>query len=186
MKDLPETRSADFSKALQELGFSSALDRVKIAKAINTLRDKEVGSVANEVNPEAWDTAKFDTWQYDEMSKLQKTEAKNMVKDFVKTMVQGRRLQAIQADSGEIVDAQVCLNKRVDRLTVDVGDKTGPIVTELCDILDVVANVEPHLSVTVKTACLSEVCLLLPNLEERDTFTNALGILSQVAQKPKL
>ena len=195
LRDLPETRSSDFSKALQELGFSSALERVKIAKAVNAIRESDTGASASSTcngqkasaerdTNQDWDTGKFDTWQYEEMSKVQKAEAKFMVKDFVKAMVHGRRLQMLKVESGEIVDAQVSLNKRVDRLIVHVAEEPCPVTTELCEILDVVPVDEPNLSVLVKTG-RSEKCFLLPTAEERDVFTNALGILSQVAQRPK-
>ena len=184
LKDLPESHSPDFAKLLQELGFSSALERVKLAKAVRAFKSEQ-----NEANLKESDgDTKFDTWQYEEMSRVQKTEAKCMVKDFVKAMVHGRRLQKLSAETGEIVDVQVCLNKKVDRLTIEgieAQRNEAPILTDLCDILDVVPMTEPDFTVIVKTRD-SELCLLLPTLEERDAFTNALGILSQVAQRPKL
>ena len=184
LKDLPESHSPDFAKLLQELGFSSALERVKLAKAVRAFKGEQ-----NEANLKESDgDTKFDTWQYEEMSRVQKTEAKCMVKDFVKAMVHGRRLQKLSAETGEIVDVQVCLNKKVDRLTIEgieAQSNEAPILTDLCDILDVVPMTEPDFTVIVKTRD-SELCLLLPTLEERDAFTNALGILSQVAQRPKL
>ncbi|CAE7494448.1 unnamed protein product, partial [Symbiodinium necroappetens] len=175
LKDLPESDSPDFAKLLQELGFSSALERVKLAKAVRALRSE------NEANLKDSDgDTKFDTWQYEEMSRVQKAEAKCMVKDFVKAMVHGRRLQKLSAETGEIVDVQVSLNKKVDRLTIEgieAQRNEAPILTDLCDILHVEPMTEPDLTVLVKTRD-SELCLLLPSLEERDAFTNALGSVS--------
>ena len=187
LRDLPEVSSPEFPKLLQELGFPLALERVKIAKAVAALTALRDRNEAKDGDGDATDAndandAKFDTWQYHEMSKGQKAEAKSMVKDFVKAMVHGRSLQRLSMDSGELQDVQVSLNKKVDRLTIEAG-AGYPVVADLCDILDVVP-LEPDLTVMVKT-CESETCLLFSTVEERDAFTNALGILSQVAQRGK-
>jgi len=179
LKDLPDTSSPEFMQVLHELGFSSALERVKVIKAVVTLRK----APSAEAPPE--DTTKFDTWQYDEMTKFQKAEAKFVVKDFVKAMVHGRNFQLVSPGSGEILDAVVSLNKRVDTLTICEEAGKKETIADLCNILDVAAEPEPSLAVQLRIDGQPEICLLLPSEEERETFVNALGILSKYAQAPK-
>ncbi|CAJ1395905.1 unnamed protein product [Effrenium voratum] len=173
MKDLPEPKSSEFTQLLQELGFESALDRVKLGKMVTRER---TGEAANVANAESSANVSFDTLEYEEMSRLQKAEAKYLIKDFVKCMIQGRYLQTVKAGSGEIVDCLATLNKKVDRLVLACGQAASEV--RLAEISEVTVSSE---GVSV-LGLGGEIPLLLPE-EERETFANALAILAHRAAR---
>eukprot|EP00931_Biecheleriopsis_adriatica_P004963 TRINITY_DN106543_c0_g1_i1.p1 TRINITY_DN106543_c0_g1~~TRINITY_DN106543_c0_g1_i1.p1 ORF type:complete len:204 (-),score=44.85 TRINITY_DN106543_c0_g1_i1:12-623(-) len=133
----------------------------------------------------------FTTLEYEELSKIQKDEAKVLVKEFVKTMVKGQRLSMVRAGSGEIVPCLVSLGKRIDRLTICDGDqqrRTREI--PLFEVKDVIpgnftTTGKDDVSVTITIGAQEVITFILPNTEDRENFANGLALLTKQAKANK-
>lgn len=131
----------------------------------------------------------FDTLEssYQEMTKGERKQARELVKDFVKGMVRGREFDVITA-SGELRICLCSLSRKLDKLKLSVGDKDKRVrEIDLADVLEVAAGCidgpdADDRAVTLTLA--SDECLTfkLPDTEARDQLIACLNMFSNQAR----
>lgn len=134
----------------------------------------------------------FDTLEaaYQEMTREERKEARELVKDFVKGMVRGREFSVIAA-SGELRTCFCSLSRKLDKLKVSLGDKDRRIrEIPLTDVIEVAAGGvdgpdEQERAVTL--TLVSEECLTLqlPDTEARNQLVTCLNMFSNQARLKK-
>lgn len=130
----------------------------------------------------------FTTFDYEEMTKEQRSEARRIMKDFVKTMVRGRRF-AVVAASGEIRTCFCALSRKLDRLRISIGEHDKKVrEVHLSSILEVSCfdstGIWDEVSATLALNTDQCITFRLPGGEERDKLVACLTLLSSQAKQP--
>lgn len=141
----------------------------------------------------------FATLDYEEMTKRQKHSAKQLVKDFVKTMVRGRQLSAV-LPTGQVRVCFCALNRSLDKLQIRANqkDKHGRTVP-LQSISEVVVGSDKSRSavmeglqtplddMSVTLVLETEECITfrLEDIESRDKLAACLTMFSVQAPTAK-
>jgi len=116
-------------------------------------------------------------------SKQQKQQAKGVVKDFVKAMVKGRRIN-VMTQNGAVKTCTVSLNRNLDALKLKVGTQSRNIkLKEIEDIhagkdLEGVQTPLDDLCATLMLASQDCITFRLENMDDRDTFVMCLIMFS--------
>eukprot|EP00931_Biecheleriopsis_adriatica_P045871 TRINITY_DN26287_c0_g1_i2.p1 TRINITY_DN26287_c0_g1~~TRINITY_DN26287_c0_g1_i2.p1 ORF type:complete len:315 (+),score=62.38 TRINITY_DN26287_c0_g1_i2:47-991(+) len=142
-------------------------------------------------------TTALDTLEYEEMSRQQRKDARNAIKDFVKSMVRGQPLSLVAA-SGELSPCFCTIDKKVEVLSVCDGSKGMSFkrihqipLASICDVLTgsslpaAEGRSTEDFTVTLwleAQAAGTSVTFLLANAEERDNFSHGLALLSKQKQ----
>lgn len=141
----------------------------------------------------------FDTVDYEEATKKQKQSAKQLVKDFVKTMVRGRQLAAV-LPSGEVRACFCALNRGLDKLQIRAAEKdrhgrTVPLqnIAEIVVGSDKSASAATegletpldNLSVTLVLETDECITFRLEDVESRDKLAACLTMFSGQARTAK-
>lgn len=131
----------------------------------------------------------FDTLEYERMNKTEKTGAKTIVKEFIRDMVAGQNLRVV-ASNGELRTCFVALSRRLDKLTVTAGGRTGRQSREipLVDVVDVGAervagNRPDELEVTLSAG--EGLTFRLKDASARDQLAACLKMLSEQSHQRK-
>lgn len=112
-------------------------------------------------------------------SKQQKEQAKAVIKDFVKIMVKGRRINVV-AQNGSVRECTVFLNRSLDTLKLKVNKNTRNISLKTIEEIfagDGLEGIQTPLDELCATLMLSsEDCITfrLGDMNERDTFIMCL------------
>lgn len=138
----------------------------------------------------------FATLDYEEMTKKQKVSAKQLVKDFVKTMVRGRQLVAV-LPSGQVRACFCALNRGLDKLQIRANerDRHGRTVP-LATIAEIVVGSDKSasagtegletplddLSITLVLDTDECITFRLEDLESRDKLAACLTMFSGQAR----
>eukprot|EP00928_Gymnodinium_smaydae_P024473 TRINITY_DN19794_c0_g3_i1.p1 TRINITY_DN19794_c0_g3~~TRINITY_DN19794_c0_g3_i1.p1 ORF type:complete len:264 (-),score=52.88 TRINITY_DN19794_c0_g3_i1:104-895(-) len=130
----------------------------------------------------------FSTLVYEEMTKDQRHEARSLIKEFVRTMVKGRRFQVLAA-SGATRRCFCSLGRKLDKLRISAGEndaKTREVL--LTSILDVQRSEEEDpfredLTATLYLDCDQTITFLLRSIEDRDMFVTCLTMLTSQAKQ---
>lgn len=145
---------------------------------------------------ESLPTEPFATLDYEEMTKKQKQSAKQLVKDFVKTMVRGRQLMAM-LPSGQVRPCFCALNRSLDKLQIRANerDRHGRTVA-LASIAEIVVGSDKSasagtegletplddLSLTLVLDTDECITFRLEDLESRDKLAACLTMFSGQAR----
>eukprot|EP00415_Alexandrium_ostenfeldii_P002625 UN2625 len=112
-------------------------------------------------------------------SKEQRQQAKGVVKDFVKEMVKGKKMN-VMTQSGQLKGCSASLNRALDTFTIKVGTQKRRI--PLVDIEEIHAGAEDIEGVDTP---LDELCATLM-LKSDDCITFRLGDVNARAAPPRL
>jgi len=117
---------------------------------------------------------------YDSMAaKEQQKQAKKVVKDFVKEMVRGKKMNVMK-QSGQLTSCQVSLTRALDMLKIKAGGQTRDIM--LKEIAEIVAGTEvqdidtPLDELCATLMLVTEDCITfrMVDMNSRDTFIMCL------------
>jgi len=141
----------------------------------------------------------FATMEYEEMTKRQKSSAKQLVKDFVKTMVRGRQFSAV-LPTGQTRACFCALNRGLDKLQIRANerDRHGRTVP-LQNIAEIVVGSDKgasaatsgletpldDLSVTLVLETEECITFRLEDIESRDKLAACLTMFSGQARTGK-
>lgn len=110
--------------------------------------------------------------------KEQQKQAKRVVKDFVKEMVKGKKMNVMK-QNGQLTQCKVSLTRSLDKLQIKAGGQTREI--KLADISEIAAGTEVQdidtpLDDLCATLMLGEDCITfrMADLNQRDTFIMCL------------
>lgn len=112
-------------------------------------------------------------------AKAQQKQAKKVVKDFVKEMVKGKKMNVMK-QNGSLTSCSVSLTRALDALKIKAGGQTREI--QLVDIAEICAGTEvqdidtPLDDMCATLMLASEDCITfrMPDLNARDTFIMCL------------
>jgi hypothetical protein len=141
----------------------------------------------------------FATKEYEDLTKREKLSAKQLVKDFVKTMVRGRQFSAV-LPTGQVRPCFCALNRQLDRLQIRAKetDKQGRTV-ELKNIAEIVVGSDkmaceategletPLDDLSVTLVLESDECITfrMEDVESRDKLAACLTMFSGQARTRK-
>jgi len=141
----------------------------------------------------------FATVEYEEVTKKQKQSAKQLVKDFVKTMVRGRQFSAV-LPSGQVRNCFCALNRSLDKLQIRANerDRHGRTVP-LQNIAEIVVGSDKtvslatealetpldDLSVTLVLETDECITFRMEDLESRDKMAACMTMFSGQARTAK-
>jgi hypothetical protein len=126
---------------------------------------------------------------YDQAAmKEQQKQAKKVVKDFVKEMVKGRKMNVMK-QNGQLTSCTVSLSRALDTLKIKAGGQTREI--RLQDIAEIGAGTEvPDIDTPLDDLCATlmlatEDCITfrMVDLNARDTFVMCLGMFCNSQQQ---
>lgn len=128
----------------------------------------------------------FATLEYSDMTKEERYEARQLMKDFVRTMVRGRPF-VVEVGSGEERKCFCALSRKLDRLRISVGEGDKKVrEVRLASIVEVTpSNAEgngdsPCASLVLDTdQCIT---FRLDAFDERDALVACLTMLSSQAK----
>mmetsp|Transcript_30764 Transcript_30764/g.56821 ORF Transcript_30764/g.56821 Transcript_30764/m.56821 type:complete len:235 (+) Transcript_30764:147-851(+) len=133
---------------------------------------------------------------YAEMSKEQRTAAKNIIKDFVKTMVKGKQIHVV-LPNGNIRVCFVALSRKLDTLKIKANEKDKQSRNiALANIEEIVVGQDtgeiaafegletPLDEMSVTLALQSSECITfrMPDPDSRDTLVMCLTMFSNEAR----
>merc|ERR1712183_334220 len=124
---------------------------------------------------------------YEEMTKEQRSEARRIMKDFVKTMVRGRRFTVVAA-SGEVRTCFCALSRKLDRLRISTGEHEKKVrEVHLASIQEVASEdcsgICDEVSATLVLNTDQCITFRLPGGDDRDKLA-CLNLLSTQAKQP--
>lgn len=133
---------------------------------------------------------------YDGMSKEQRTEAKRIIKEFVRTMVKGRNLTVVAAN-GNARTCFVSMSRKLDTLKIKASEKdkqSRPI--PLVDIEEILVGTDvagsqacegletplDDFCVTLVLTSMDCITFRMPDMDSRDTLVMCLTMFSNEAR----
>jgi len=167
-----------------------------------SLTPKRADTGANpQPSPKVFNSSVFDTLNstvsafdslesaYAEMTREERQETRQLVKDFVKKMVKGQDLEVVAA-SGEVRSCFCALSRKLDKLKVSVGEKgQDKRVREipLSGVTEVFGGggsgaVDEDLAVTLSLATQECITLRVKDAESRDQLIQCLTMFSNQAK----
>jgi len=134
---------------------------------------------------------------YEDMTKEQRTEAKRIIKDFVKSMVKGRQLHVVLA-SGQVRTVLVSLSRKLDVLKIKANQNDKQVRSvPLASVDEIIVGQDAggsaavegletpldDLSVTLALTTQECITFRMPDMEARDTLVMCFTMFSNEARQ---